>query len=317
MQKPHDKAEGAVIKRAARKHADEGHGGAWKVAFADFCLALLSLFLVLWLMAVREQQHMKETMHGTSGNLTDQNPGAIPDKTFNPDGSLIELLPLPHTPDRARGENAPPAPPRYETQADLRALSQVLATMSADVGLQANLETVLTPYGLRVMMHDTERQGMFVRGSALPTDRFIALLRKMGPLFAAMDNQMLVLGHTDSLQYANSEHGGYSNWTLSSNRAMSARAQLNMGGMHPKAVLQVVGMADRAPLDAGHPAAGVNRRIELLILTRGQARAIAGMYGVPGQKEALTKDIDTALPDVNALKQLREQLLPAAAEQRK
>jgi chemotaxis protein MotB len=61
---------------------------------------------------------------------------------------------------------------------------------------------VITPYGLRVMLHDTDRQGMFVRGSAVPTDRFRKLLRKMGPLFAQMENQMLIVGHTDSLQYA-------------------------------------------------------------------------------------------------------------------
>jgi chemotaxis protein MotB len=175
------------------------------------------------------------------------------------------------------------------------------------------VETVLTPYGLRVMLHDTDRQGMFVRGSAVPTDRFLALLRRMGPLFRAMDNQMLVLGHTDSLQYAGSETSGFSNWTLSSNRAMSARAQLIIGGMNPKAVLQVVGMADRSPLDTAHPDAGINRRIELLILTRSQARTIAAMYGVPGHKEALTEDIYTALPDASALQQLRDQLLPARA----
>ena len=61
MQKPHDKKHGedAVIKRSGRKHAEDDHGGAWKVAFADFCLALMALFLVLWLMAAREQQSLR------------------------------------------------------------------------------------------------------------------------------------------------------------------------------------------------------------------------------------------------------------------
>jgi chemotaxis protein MotB len=187
--------------------------------------------------------------------------------------------------------------------------------MSADFGLTSNLETVITPYGLRVMLHDTDHQGMFVRGSAVPTDKFRALLRKMGPLFARMENQMLIVGHTDSLQYADTSYSAFSNWTLSSNRAMSARAQLLAGSMNPDSVLQVVGMADRAPLDAKRADAGVNRRIELLILTTGQAKSIAAMFGVPNNKNALTEEIDTALPDSGVLQKLRERLLPQADKQ--
>ena len=157
---------------------------------------------------------------------------------------------------------------------------------------------MVTPYGLRVMLHDTDERGMFVRGSPVPTDRFRRLLRKMGPLFAQMENQMLIVGHTDSLQYANTDTAAYSNWTLSSSRAMAARAHLLAGGMNTDSILQVVGMADRAPLDAAHADAGVNRRIELLVLTRGQSTTIAAMFGVPREKEMLTDDVDTALPDV-------------------
>src|SRR6185369_7304351 len=113
---------------------------------------------------------------------------------------------------------------RYESPAELQALSKVLAAMSAEAGLAGNLQTVVTPYGLRVMLHDTERQGMFVRGSAVPSERFRQLLQKMGPLFARMDNQMLIVGHTDSVQYADQGHTAVSNWSLSSDRAMAARA---------------------------------------------------------------------------------------------
>lgn len=96
MQKLLDKHEGTVIKRAARKQDDESHGGAWKVAFADFCLALLALFLVLWLMATREQQAMKEVME-TPGNRVNQGKGVMPESMGGPRGSLIEHFPLPRT----------------------------------------------------------------------------------------------------------------------------------------------------------------------------------------------------------------------------
>jgi chemotaxis protein MotB len=125
---------------------------------------------------------------------------------------------------------------------------------------------------------------------------------------------MLIVGHTDSLQYADTSHSAFSNWNLSSNRAMSARAQLLAGSMPADSVLQVVGMADRAPLDTKHASAGVNRRIELLILTKNQAAAVANMFGMPGEREALGPDADTELPesdkDKSELRQLRDKLLP-------
>ena len=316
MQKLHDKHEAAVVKRASRKHEEETHGGAWKVAFADFCLALLSLFLVLWLMATREQQSMKEIMLESAGNRANAGQGVMPESIGGPRGSLIERFALPHsgtadaaTPNARANADTPPPKVRYDSPTALGALAKALAVMSDDAGLSANLETIVTPYGLRVMLHDTEQRGMFVRGSPVPTDRFRRLLRKMGPLFAQMENQMLIVGHTDSLQYANTDTAAYSNWTLSSSRAMAARAHLLAGGMNPESILQVVGMADRAPMDADNAAAGVNRRIELLVLTRGQAKTIAAMFGVPRNKEALNDDVDTALPDVAALKQLRDKLV--------
>jgi chemotaxis protein MotB len=149
----------------------------------------------------------------------------------------------------------------------------------------------------------------------VPTDKFRALLRKMGPLFKQMENQMLIVGHTDSLQYADTSYAAFSNWTLSSNRAMSARAQLLAGTMNPESVLQVVGMADRAPLDTKRADAGINRRIELLILTTAQAKTIATMFGMPENSTALNEDIHTALPDPSLLEKLRNSLGGGAATQ--
>jgi chemotaxis protein MotB len=305
-----EKAQEAIIRRGGRKHDDEGHGGAWKVAFADFCLALMCLFLVMWVMAARDKEAMQAEFNASGGSSQLQESSALTMKAIGGSrGSLIERFAV-----SSHGEGGPSAPAkaRYESKEDLQTLSRMLMDLSAEGGLASNLQTIVTPYGLRIMLHDTDRQGMYVRGSAIPTDRFQALLRKMGPLFAQMENQMLIIGHTDAMQYADQQHGGMSNnWTLSSNRAMSARAQLLAGGMAGDSILQVVGMADRAPIDDAHPAAGVNRRIELLILTSGQAQAIASMFGMPGDAQPLTRDVDTALPDADALKSLRNKLLPA------
>lgn len=324
MQKPHDKHEQTIVKRGGGKHAHDDHGGAWKVAFADFCLALMCLFLVLWLMAARNTESLQHILTEQDGNKTDQGKGVMPEQVGGPRGSLIERFPMPRSgksddPGQAlaSGQDAPvvtSAQVSYETPGDLQKLSKALAELSVEAGLAANLESIVTPYGLRVMLHDTDRQGMFVRGSAVPTDRFNKLLSKMGPLFQQMKNQMLIIGHTDSTQYADTHYAAFSNWTLSSNRAMAARSMLLSGGMRTDSVLQVVGMADRAPMDAKKADAGINRRIELLILTPAQALSLAAMFGVPGHTSALNENIDTALPDAAVLKQLRDKLLPAGSK---
>ncbi|RZI44215.1 histidine kinase [Herbaspirillum sp. HC18] len=308
-----DKHQEAVVKRSSRKAEDESEGSAWKVAFADFCLALMCLFLVLWVMSARDKETLQDEMNAKSklaegsSLLPEMMPGGR-------SGSMIERFPIPGrgeamTDDPTTGLRA--AKKRYESKEDLQSLSRLLMDLSAEAGLASNLQTIITPYGLRVMLHDTARQGMYVRGSAVPTDRFRTLLRKMGPLFAKMENQMLIIGHTDSTQYVGQGNEGFSNWALSSNRAMSARAQLLAGGMGGDSILQVVGMADRAPVDDKHPDAGVNRRIELLIMTGSQAQTIASMFGMPGDIQPLNKDLDVALPDAGTLKALRDRLLPS------
>jgi len=311
VSKPNDKHESTIVKRGGGKHQHEEHGGAWKVAFADFCLALMALFLVLWLIAAREQQNLKKIVRDATDSGMLEGMGGKPQIASEPAGSLIERFEMPRT--GANGNDGPGAPVApasarvgYETQADLTALSRALGELSASSGLASNLATVVTPYGLRVMLHDTDKQGMFMRGSALPTGRFVRLLQKMGPVFAQMKNQMLIVGHTDASRYAGKDKGGYSNWALSTDRALSARAELIGGGMRSSSVLQVVGMADRGPLDPADPLAGKNRRIELLILTSAQSRAVSNMFGAPGSDPA--KGAAVSVPDTTSLEQLRSQL---------
>lgn len=308
-----DKHEATIVKRGGGKHAHDEHGGAWKVAFADFCLALMALFLVLWLIAAREQQNLKKIVRDATESGMLEGLGRKPEIATEPSGSMIERFELPVTGNgKNTGNDDPGAPsaPRvaYETASDLAALSKALGELSAEAGLASNLATVVTPYGLRVMLHDTDKQGMFMRGSALPTGRFVRLLRKMGPLFAQMKNQMLIVGHTDSSRFAGPDSGGYSNWALSTDRALSARAELLGGGMRSESVLQIVGMADRGPLEPKEPLAGLNRRIELLILTTAQSKAVSSMFGAPGSRQALGKEASISLPDAAALDELRNQL---------
>lgn len=312
LHNPKEQDGEAVVKRGGSRQYVEDHGSsAWKVAFADFCLALMALFLVLWVMAARDKERTEQIVKKlSSGTLHADGQGHIADMMGGPRGSLIDREPM--TPGEG-GRWRNDAKPRLETAAELRELSQVLVKLTEQAGLADNLQTIVTPYGLRVMLHDTFKQGVFERGSATPQERFRQLLRTMGPVFDSIQNQMLIIGHTDSLPYADRGHDAFSNWSLSSNRALAARANLLAGGMNESTILQVVGMADQAPLDSTDPRAGVNRRVELMILTSAQARLIAGMFGAPDEVSPLINGVDTAVPDSKELMELRKQLEPEKA----
>lgn len=271
-----------VVKKAAGKHHHDEHGGAWKVAFADFCLALSCLFIVLWLMAQREYEAISD-LAAVSGSAFHQGAGAKP--SFGQQNGPLISRNLEST--MALKQKAPGEDPykletkKFETEDQLKKLARAVAQLVDEAGLTDNLQLVITPEGLRIVLHDTDKQGMFARGSAMPSPQFREVLYKLGPLFQKIENQLLILGHTDSVQYMDRGASGYSNWSLSNQRAMSARVNLLGGGMPQESVLQVVGMADRAPLDASRPEAGVNRRIELMVLTSKAARNLSTMFGVP------------------------------------
>jgi chemotaxis protein MotB len=321
-----DKQGEAVVRRVSRRRGeDEGGGAAWKIAFADFCLALACLFMVLWVISARNQERIEQALHTMGGNSLDEGSGrqSVTIGT-NPTGSMIDRQPVPsngepslkrqkEAADSSGGELQLPRT-RFESREELQELAQVLMQLSAQVGLSGNLRTVVTPYGLRVMLHDTDRQGMFELGSAEPGSALQAMLRKLGPLFSKLENQMLVVGHTDALQYADRGGAAYSNWSLSVERAMAARTRLLDSGMNRESLLQVVGMADRAPLEPADPRAAVNRRIELLILTTGQAKAIAQMFGAADAGGAMkAHEVDAALPSRSTLQALRDKLFPKPA----
>jgi len=324
-----DKGHATIIKKVSKKGHDEAHGGAWKVAFADFVLALMCLFLVLWILAARSSEQTAEDLRRVQGGKMFEDGGSMVAKIDQQRGSLIPREPVPAQSDTLQPRRAyangdtnkpeqpnktqPDQPParRYETAADLRELAVVITRMADDTGLASNLQNIVTPYGLRVLLHDTDRFGMFERGNAYPTERFRKLLRQLGPVFAQVENQMLIVGHTDSTPFAGVESypGALSNWSLSNNRAMAARFQMMAGGMPTTSVLQVVGMADRAPLDLTRSDADVNRRIELLVLTSEHAQAIRTMFGPPTGNTLFAPGADAVIPERSALQALRDRLV--------
>ncbi|WJF90784.1 flagellar motor protein MotB [Paraburkholderia bonniea] len=307
-----------VIKRVSKRHHDDDHGGSWKVAFADFCLALMCLFLLLWVLGARDEETTKRKLDELSSSMVyDGTEGFLDGVSAPLDATVTRETPPDETGKasidmaaRALASNAESShknldgtalsmvkePLRYESQKELRDLAALLDKIASDADLQNNLRTVVTPYGLRVMLHDTEREGIFERGSTTPSKRFIGLLERMGLLFMEVGNPLLVIGHTDSVQFRSL--GGlrlHSNWALSTGRAMVAHETLLRGGMAEKQILQVVGMADRAPLLADTRAAA-NRRIEFMVLTAARARMLEAMYGAPAAQVQLMSGVSAVVP---------------------
>jgi len=287
--KLHDVGHATVVKRVSRRGHDEAHGGAWKVAFADFCLALLCLFLVLWLLASRNAERMQVVMKSAGANLLEDGQGMSDTLSMGTRGSMIDRFPVParsedaHDGEPDHGSREPRPYPREAVLLDspqqLGELAQRIERIAADEGLAGNLQTTVTAQGLRLQLHDTEANGMFERGGAVPSRHMRTLLHRLGPVFAQIRNRLLITGHTDATAYSDKTPGAFSNWGLSTQRAMAARYELLAGGMPEASVLQVSGMADTAPVDAADAKAPINRRIELMVLTSAQARAVTAMYG--------------------------------------
>ncbi|OLQ79132.1 chemotaxis protein [Photobacterium proteolyticum] len=286
------KNEQVVFKRSVRRHDDSHHGGAWKVAFADFMIALMALFLVLWLMQVVDQQERRAIVaYLNSSSIFDEGSG-------NPFDTSSSLSPIDFGGDASDlsshnaamtvssffdGNGDGPesdalVPGSFETQEQLTILAKVVEEMVKQIAAQGNVMVDVTPQGLRIILQDNYKQHMFSRGGSQLTPFFEDLLLAIAPVFKKIQNQLIISGHTDATQF-NSHFSSQSNWELSASRANVARQTLIAGGMPEQRVLQVAGMSDRALLNVDVPEASENRRIELFVLTTPAAQVVDALFG--------------------------------------
>ncbi len=281
-----------IIKRRSRRGHEEAHGGAWKVAFADFTMAMMALFMVLWI--VQPQSHLENPAAGdlASNPLVDGGAGVFDGTSKTP----IELdgMPMPAKPDvqaegsglasgnkeSANAENATAdgqAPRHYQSSADLEELAALIRQVSGKVDALANIEVNVVPQGLRILIKDDQNRFMFERGSATLNPHFNTLLVALSGVLAKVDNKLILSGHTDAVQYR--QRNGYDNWNLSGDRALRARNVLVAAGMPAANVLQVAAQADVMPLRADDPKDGANRRIEVLLLTDSAESLYRQLFG--------------------------------------
>ncbi|MBL1378838.1 flagellar motor protein MotB [Zobellella iuensis] len=281
-----------IVKRKSRGKHDSHHGGAWKVAFADFALAMMALFMVLWILAVSSEQErelVSTSLRDYSVFEGSPSPYLLGGTPFPVDlqGMPIDQLPGQETPRHdtvalAGEELAITALSRgrFESEQDRQLLAMLIGQLAERRGMEGNLLLDIVPEGLRVQIHDHSQKPMFSRGSARLSADFEGLLKELAPIFDKVENRLIISGHTDSVRYV-SQH--YSNWDLSGARAQNVRQLLELSGMPAGRVLQVVAMSDQALLDKQQPTSGANRRVELLLLSRPAEQLLEQLFdaGLP------------------------------------
>lgn len=269
------KEEHVIIIRRKKVHAGH-HGGAWKVAYADFVTAMMAFFLVMWLSA--QDSRIRDAVAGYF-----REPGLLPHETSNSiigagNGGL-DSSGMPFINKRHDGQL------EFEQRALTMTADQIrekleLATVSAD--LQNQIEVAMTPEGLRVELVDQSGSSFFDNGSAVLRGETEVLLRLISGEISKLENDVVIEGHTDSRPYASGER--YTNWELSADRANAARRVMLASGVRPDQLRAVRGFADTELHHPEDPLDPRNRRVSIVVRTHAAASA-----------EAVVRDIGAAV----------------------
>jgi chemotaxis protein MotB len=279
-----------IIVKRVKKTAGGHHGGAWKIAFADFATAMMAFFLVMWLMSSASPEQKKlisgyfKDPIGFSESASPYvidlggSPTPSPDRTLNPE------IQEPADSERVDGEAAEVDPGQAEAMAEelererLELLLQELQNkVEENPQLQRFKDQILfeiTQDGLRIQIVDAANRPMFDLGSAHLQSYFEDILLAMVDTIKAVPNKISISGHTDAKPFFGS--GDFGNWELSANRANAARRVLVAGGYDEEQLARVVGYASSALFDRKNPLSPMNRRIDITVLTKKAQRAIEG-----------------------------------------
>jgi len=254
------------IKKAAHGH----HGGAWKVAYADFVTAMMAFFLMLWLIG-NLSEHQKE---GLSRFFS--SPSAMVDST-GANRSVINFTgeTRPESELDPDPSNTEPSTEKVDIPLDelLLMLKEQIETSEAFKDSREQLMLDITFEGLRIQLIDDEERPMFDLGRANLKPYAVEMLKALGSTIAVVPNRVSVAGHTDSKMFS-AGRVGYSNWELSSDRANAARRALASTMPRDAQFGRIVGLADSAPYDAENPENPANRRISIEVLNQATERAI-------------------------------------------
>lgn len=273
-----------IIKRGKRRR-HEHHGGAWKVAFADFAIAMMAFFLVLWL-----SEAATDTQKAAISGYFDD-PVAFNDRAsvfvIDMEGAALQKeegqskenqddpndLNRISTKEELKGLISADAVQSLAQQIEQQRFDQLMKEMQARIDQSPELSEYkdqilmsVTPEGLLIQIVDKKLRPMFDSGSARLKPNIYIILRGVADLINSIPNKISISGHTDAIEFEGRRN--FTNWELSSERANAARRALVQSGMNGQQVAEVVGLASSQLLDRDKPQDPINRRISILALSK-------------------------------------------------
>lgn len=285
-----------IVVKKIKKVAGGHHGGAWKIAYADFVTAMMAFFLLMWLInATTEQTKRGLAQYFNPISIGDINGGNVgvmggtditsEDASLDAKNGTITVKPSAPT-EAGHGEfgsvkdekgEDPDAMPSDKSEAndkiaqEQKMFEQIAQDIKKAVQdnpefkeLMNNLLVEQTPEGLRIQLIDQEKQSMFPSGSSKMYEHTRKILEKVGEIINKTGNRIAISGHTDATPFANDR--AYGNWELSSDRAHATRRTLEETGISAGRIQYVVGRESKEPLDKAKPEAPRNRRISITLL---------------------------------------------------
>jgi chemotaxis protein MotB len=234
-----------IVKKKAAAH-EAHHGGAWKVAYADFVTAMMALFIVLWLM-----NSNAKVQQAVAGYFRD--PSGVGTKA----GTAVE------------GTNKTVEISKDHMLELKQELEKTIKNLARFQAIKNQVAFSMTSEGIRIELLETEKGLFFETGSSKPSEAGVDLLQTLAGELGKHANRVTIEGHTDATPYHG--QGSYSNWELSSDRANQARQLMQANGLRTDQVAQVRGYADQQLRNPGNPQDPSNRRITLIVLNAPEA----------------------------------------------
>ena len=276
-----DEGNRPIVVKRVKKVVGGGHGGAWKIAYADFVTAMMAFFLLMWLMGSTSkgslqgiaeyfQTPLTVAMQGGSGSGDSSSliQGGGRDLTRK-DGQIKKG----DTPAPKKTYNIKAAKEAME-KAEAGQLKALKGRIEGVIESSATLNKFknqllldITSDGLRIQIIDEQNRPMFANAKAELQPYTKEILHEIGRSLNDVPNKISLSGHTDASSYSNGEKG-YSNWELSADRANASRQELIVGGMNDSKVLRVVGLGSAVPYDKENPLNPINRRISIIVMNK-------------------------------------------------
>lgn len=279
-----DLAQRPIVIKRIKKKAGGHHGGAWKIAYADFVTAMMAFFLLMWLLSSASQSTLhgiseyfktplKVAMSGGSGSGERENIIKGGGTDFSRSEGQVQkgsnrdkIIEKEKRMARERIE-------RIKLEGLKKKIEEAIEANPALKQYENQLLLDITNDGLRIQIVDEQNRPMFAIGRAELQPYTKTILREIGIMLNDVNNKISLSGHTDARQYPRGDKG-YSNWELSADRANASRRELIAGGMDANKVLQVIGLSSAVMHDTNDPLNPVNRRISIVVMNEKTERSI-------------------------------------------